>query len=122
MFDRIGKSVAIAVVFLAASVLAAPKVAIVAHDPGYYTSLARHAGRWLKGEGIDSSVVAPSGMKESLASAKVAFAIGFAEPTAVRDRAALTACCDRFAESWEALCTQEFLSQFAGMPAQGSPA
>lgn len=82
MFDRIRKSVAIAVVFLAAPVLAAPKVAIVAHDPGYYTSLAKHAGRWLKGEGIDSSVVAPSGMKESLASAKVVFAIGFAEPTA----------------------------------------
>lgn len=50
------------------------------------------------------------------------YTVSFAEPTAVRDRAALTACCDRFAESWEALCTQEFLSQFAGMPAQGSPA
>lgn len=60
---------------------AGPKVAILAHEPGYYTSLANHAARWLKGEGIDSCVVAPSAMVQPLSSAKVAFAIGFVEPT-----------------------------------------
>ena len=65
----------------AAAAQAAPKVAILAHDPGYYTSLANHAARWLKGEGIESSVAAPSAMQNALKSARVAFAIGFAEPT-----------------------------------------
>ena len=70
-----------AAVAICSAIHAAPKVAIVAHDPGYYTSLANHAARWLKGEGIDANVVAPSAMQQSLATAKVAFAIGFAEPT-----------------------------------------
>lgn len=75
---RLIAAVALAFSFVAN---AAPKVAILAHDPGYYTSLANHAARWLKGEGIDSSVEAPSGMSKALSSAKVAFAIGFVEPS-----------------------------------------
>ena len=82
MFDRIRKAAAVVLLVLSASAFAAPKVAVVAHEPGYYTSLANHVGRWLKGEGIESSVVAASGMKASLATAKVAFVIGFNEPSA----------------------------------------
>ena len=82
MFDRIRKAAAVVLFVLSASAFAAPKVAVVAHEPGYYTSLANHVGRWLKGEGIESSVVAASGMKASLATAKVAFVIGFNEPSA----------------------------------------
>ena len=73
--------IAAASLALAVAAHAAPRVAVLAHDPGYYTSLANHAARWLKGEGIDAAVAAPSDMAKSLASAKVAFAIGFAEPS-----------------------------------------
>ena len=56
-------------------------VAIVAHEPGYYTSLANHVKRWLQGEGVNSSVVAPSQMSAALKGEKLAFLVGFASPT-----------------------------------------
>ena len=35
-------------------------VTIVAHEPGYYTSLANHVGRWLKDQDIAAEVVKPA--------------------------------------------------------------
>ena len=60
----------------------AAEVAVVAHEAGYYTSLARHLERWLKGEGIASDFATPADMATKLASAKVAFLVGFNEPSA----------------------------------------
>jgi len=56
-------------------------VTVVAHDPGYHTSLANHIGRWLKGEGISAQVVTPQQMPKALAGEKLAFLVGFGTPT-----------------------------------------
>jgi len=56
-------------------------VAVVAHEPGYYTSLANHIKRWLQGEGVQSTVVTPAQMPAALQNEKVAFLVGFASPT-----------------------------------------
>lgn len=57
-------------------------VAVIAHDPGYYTSLANHAKRWLKGQGIDATVTTPGEMTQTLSAACIAFLLGFNEPSA----------------------------------------
>ena len=57
-------------------------VAIVAHEPGYYTSLANHVGRWLKDQDIAAEVVKPADMRTKLAKEKVAFLVGFESPSA----------------------------------------
>lgn len=57
-------------------------VAIVAHDPGFYTSLAKHLQRWLGSEQIAAKVVTPKEMEESLAKERLAFLVGFESPTA----------------------------------------
>ena len=57
-------------------------VAIVAHEPGYYTSLANHVGRWLKDQDIAAEVVKPAEMRTKLAKEKVAFLVGFESPSA----------------------------------------
>jgi len=57
-------------------------VAIVAHDAGYNTSLARHLQRWLQGESVASQVLTPAQMPAALAREKLAFLVGFNEPTA----------------------------------------
>jgi uncharacterized lipoprotein YddW (UPF0748 family) len=59
----------------------ASKVAVIAHEPGYYTTLAKHIQRWLGGHGIASDLTTPAGSGAALQSAKVAFLVGFAEPT-----------------------------------------
>ena len=64
---------------LASSLLVA--VAIVAHDPGYTTSLANHMKRWLAGESVAAKVVAPAQMQGALANERLAFLVGFATPT-----------------------------------------
>ena len=56
-------------------------VSIVAHDPGYYTSLANHLSRWLKNEGVSAPVVTPAKMSAALSQEKLAFLVGFAAPT-----------------------------------------
>ena len=61
---------------------AGEKVVVVAHDPGYYTSLAKHVQRWLKGEDIPAALATPKEMSAALTSAKVAFLVGFNEPSA----------------------------------------
>jgi hypothetical protein len=57
-------------------------VAIVAHEPGYYTSLANHISRWLRGQDVASEVVTPAQMQGALAREKIAFLVGFESPTA----------------------------------------
>jgi len=57
-------------------------VTIVAHDPGYNTSLANHIARWLKGENVAAPVVTPAQMGAQLGKEKLAFLVGFASPTA----------------------------------------
>ena len=56
-------------------------VTIVAHDPGYSTSLAGHLKRWLAGESVASQVVTPSQMPAALAKERLAFLVGFSSPT-----------------------------------------
>ena len=56
-------------------------VTIVAHEPGYYTSLANHIKRWLQSENVQSTVVAPAQMQAALQNEKLAFLVGFASPT-----------------------------------------
>ena len=55
-------------------------VTIVAHDPGYTTSLANHANRWLRGKDIPSEVVTPKDMEAKLAKEKLAILVGFENP------------------------------------------
>lgn len=59
----------------------ASEVCVVAREPGYYTSLARHAARWLKGEGITADVADAKGLDNALSTAKVAFLIGYDAPS-----------------------------------------
>lgn len=78
-------------VLSAAGIAAAAEVVVVAHDPGYYTSLGRHAQRWLRGEGILAELATPAEMAVKLADAKVVFLIGFTEPTSA-EMAVIRAC------------------------------
>ena len=56
-------------------------VTVIAHDPGYNTSLANHLKRWLADEAIASQVITPSQMVAALAKERLAFLVGFASPT-----------------------------------------
>lgn len=66
----------------AAVVSFAAPVTVVAQKPGYYTSLAKHACRWLQMQGVTAELSTPQTMSRDLADARVAFLIGFEEPTA----------------------------------------
>lgn len=57
-------------------------VTVISHEPGYYTSLANHIQRWLKGHEIVSQVTTPKTMEADLKNEKVCFLVGFNEPTA----------------------------------------
>lgn len=57
-------------------------VTVIAHESGYYTSLANHLSRWLKGEKIAATVVTPATMKTALEHEKLAFLVGFNDPAA----------------------------------------
>jgi len=57
-------------------------VAVVAHEPGYYTSLSKHIQRWLKDENVPSQVVTAQGMAKALERERLAFLVGFEKPTA----------------------------------------
>ena len=56
-------------------------VMIVAHEPGYYTSLSRHLERWLRSSGVEAEVIAPEGMAKRLPQSPVTFLVGFHEPS-----------------------------------------
>lgn len=57
-------------------------VLVVAHEPGYYTSLANHVQRWLRQEQVAARVVTPREMPSALAKERLAFLVGFASPSA----------------------------------------
>ena len=57
-------------------------VTIVAHDPGYTTSLANHVQRWLGEEQVPARVVTPAEMPAALKTEKIAFLVGFSAPSA----------------------------------------
>jgi len=57
-------------------------VTIVAHGPGFYTSLSNHLKRWLRDENIAAQVVTPQSMAAALAKERLAFLVGFESPTA----------------------------------------
>ena len=57
-------------------------VTVVAHEPGYTTSLANHIERWLRGESVQSKVVTPAQMPAALKNESLAFLVGFSQPTA----------------------------------------
>lgn len=54
---------------------------IVAHEPGYYTSLSRHLERWLVSEQVPAKVITPKEMEGALAKERIAFLVGFDSPT-----------------------------------------
>lgn len=56
-------------------------VVIVAHDPGFTTSLANHIQRWLRGEQIAARVIGPAAMDQVLQQERLAFLVGFASPS-----------------------------------------
>ena len=83
MFARIARAVALAAAALAAAPSAvAAEVVVASRSPGYYTSLAKHAQRWLSGEGVKSELVKPDGMAAAFKDAKIAFLVGFDEVSA----------------------------------------
>ena len=57
-------------------------VTVVAHEPGYVTSLANHIQRWLRGENVAAQVVTPAQMPAALKNENIAFLVGFSQPTA----------------------------------------
>lgn len=61
-------------------------VAVIAHEPGYTTSLANHLQRWLAGEGVAGAVHTPAAMAGALGKARIAFLVGFNEPSAAEMR------------------------------------
>ena len=60
----------------------AAEIPVIAHEKGYYTSLARHSTRWLVQQGIPAKTFAADEMTAALADAKIAFLVGFDAPTA----------------------------------------
>ena len=56
-------------------------VAIIANQPGYYTSLANHLGRWLRSESVPATVTPSQSMPAALQNEKLAFLVGFDNPT-----------------------------------------
>lgn len=56
-------------------------VALIAPEPGYYTALATHLKRWLGEENIPAQVLTAREMPAALAKEKIAFLVGFENPT-----------------------------------------
>ena len=56
-------------------------VTIVAHEPGYTTSLANHLKRWLGSESVPAQVVTPAQMSAALWQESFAFLVGFSNPS-----------------------------------------
>lgn len=64
----------------------APKVVVLAQEPGYYTSLSKHIVRWLAAEKVSAALTTPAALEKSLAQAKLAFLVGCDEPSAAEMR------------------------------------
>ena len=57
-------------------------IAIVAHEPGYYASMANHVKRWLGQENVPAQVVSAQAMAGALQKERLAFLVGVENPTA----------------------------------------
>ncbi len=62
-------------------------VTIVANSPGYYTSLANHIKRWLAGERVQATVIAPDSMPVMLKNEKTVFLVGLDSPSSAQMQA-----------------------------------
>ena len=62
-------------------------VTIVGNSPGYYTSLANHIKRWLAGEQVQATVIAPDSMPAMLKNEKTVFLVGLDSPSAAQMKA-----------------------------------
>ncbi len=76
------KKAAMSILAAALACCASAAVPVVAHDPGYYTSLARHAQRWLGQQGIEAKTHPVAELGKALEGAKIAFLVGFDKPDA----------------------------------------
>jgi hypothetical protein len=56
-------------------------VSVISHEPGYYTSLAKHTQRWLGDQNISARLATPETMDAALDRSSIAFLVGFSEPT-----------------------------------------
>lgn len=59
----------------------AAEIPVISHEKGYYTSLARHATRWLVQQGIPAKTFHVDELADALADARIAFLVGFDAPT-----------------------------------------
>ena len=75
------KLYALALAFLCCVLSCSASVLVVAHESGYYTSLANHAARWLKQQGIAAKCIPVQDMAASLPDASIAYLVGFDKPT-----------------------------------------
>ena len=65
----------------AAAFAVASEIVVVAHEPGYYTSLAKHVQRWLKEQDVAADLATPQTMAAAMKDASLTFLVGFNEPT-----------------------------------------
>ena len=79
---RIAASLLLALAALAPLSTSAAPVTVVAHDPDYNTSLAKHLQRWLKQQDVAAALAVPAEMDTALKDAKIAFLVGFNSPSA----------------------------------------
>ncbi len=73
-----------------ASIASAAEIVVVAHEPGYYTSLAKHVQRWLKQQRVEAPLETPKTMGAAFKDAKLVFLVGFNEPTVAEMKAIRT--------------------------------
>ena len=59
----------------------AAEVPVISHEKGYYTSLARHATRWLVQQGVPAKTYQVDELADALADTRIAFLVGFDAPT-----------------------------------------
>lgn len=77
---RLSASALFAAVFVFAA--RAAEIAVVAHEAGYTTSLAKHVQRWLEEQRIPSELATPATMANAMKGAKLVFLLGFNDPSA----------------------------------------
>ena len=65
----------------AAAFAVASEIVVVAHEPGYYTSLAKHVQRWLKEQDVAADLATPQTMAAAMKDASLTFLVGFNDPT-----------------------------------------
>lgn len=76
------RALAAAAAIAFAAPLPAAEVVVAAREAGYYTSLARHLQRWLGSEAVSADLTSGNNLAAALASAKLAFLVGYDRPGA----------------------------------------